>query len=227
MQVPCVNHTINGIALQLPADDRARLESICVPVELTAGQALEPASKDPQQGLVYFLESATVSLWIETGIEHERLAVALIGQEGMVGCAWLWGSHHGQWSASVLTPGRASVTSASQLRELIAQSPALVMAISRFLWQQTQEIAQLSARVMLGDLRTRLALWLHLMQHKTGSSNLPVTHEALARMLGTRRVSITLTAGELQNEGVIGLSRGLIVIKDDQALARIAKLQAG
>jgi CRP-like cAMP-binding protein len=54
---------------------------------------------------------------------------------------------------------------------------------------------------------------------------LSITHDMLARMLGTRRVSITLAAGELQAEGVITLSRGAIDINDIQTLARIAGLQ--
>ncbi len=77
---------------------------------------------------------------------------------------------------------------------------------------------------MLSDIRTRLAMWLHLMQHKTGQKRLPVTHDALARMLGIRRVSITLLAGELQAEGVITLRRGEIEIQDLAALAKAARL---
>lgn len=78
--------------------------------------------------------------------------------------------------------------------------------------------------MLLGDIRSRLALWLHLMQHKTGLQVLPVTHDALARMLGTRRVSITLLAGELQSEGIITLRRGEIEINDADELAKIAGL---
>jgi len=43
-------------------------------------------------------------------------------------------------------------------------------------------------------------------------------------MLGTRRVSITLLAGELQSEGIITLRRGEIEINDPHGLARIAGL---
>lgn len=220
-----MSHTVNGITLQLRSEDRRHLEAICGHTQLSVGQVLEsPENKLPDPA-IYFLEGATVTLWVETGEIDERMAVGLVGSEGMVGLSQLWEENHAPWSARVLTPGLASVTTARKLRELIAVSPTLVMAISRFLWQQTQEIAQLSARTLLGDLRTRLALWLHLMQHKTGQNSLAITHDALARMLGTRRVSITLVAGELQQQGVITLLRGQIVINDTEALAKIARLR--
>lgn len=221
-----MNQTSNGIALRLPTDDRHRLEVICAPVELARGHQLQPHHGPADEAPIYFLESATVSLWIEAKQDQASMAVALIGREGMVACSHLWPCNHSPWIANVLTPGLARVTTARQLRELISDSPNLVMAISEFLWQQTQEIAQLSARMLLGDIRTRLALWLHLMQHKAGRNTLPVTHDLLAKMLGTRRVSVTLVAGELQAEGILTQHRGEIEINDLQALARVAGLTA-
>ena len=212
------------MVLELPENDRIRLEAICSPVELVCGQVLEHGGPRGADLPVYFLDQAAASLWIEPN-DQQAMAVGLIGSGAMVGCSRLWSAPASHWVARVLVPGRALATDPDQLRSLTAQSPALVLAMSHFLWRQTQEIAQLSARMMLGDIRTRLALWLHLIHHKTGQTHLSITHDMLARMLGTRRVSITLAAGELQAEGVITLSRGAIDINDIQTLARIAGLQ--
>lgn len=216
--------TLNGMVLQLPADDRILLDAICSPVELASGQVLEQAGPTRADPTIYFLDSATATLWIEPG-RQQAMAVGLVGNEALVGCSHLWSSTPSQWAARVLMPGRALATSPEKLRGLMAQSPTLVLAMSQQLWRQMQEIAQLSARMMLGDVRTRLALWLHLIHYKTGQTTLSITHDALARMLGTRRVSITLAAGELQSEGVISLHRGMIVVQDIRALARIAALE--
>lgn len=202
-----------------------RLERICIPVELMSGQQLEPAVGSPDKQAVYFLDGCTVALWIHSDRTEQGMAVALVGSEGMVGCSHLWPQMPTPWVAKVLTPGKAWAAEPKQLHKQLLSCPPLAMALSQCLWRQTQEIAQLSARMQLGDLRSRVALWLHLMLHKTGQHSLPVTHDALARMLGTRRVSITLIAGELQNEGVIALSRGNIEIKDAQALTQIAHLE--
>lgn len=212
------------MVLQLQEDVRIRLEAICTPADLAVGQVLEHGGPRGKGLPIYFLETATVSLWIEPN-DQQAMAVGLIGGGAMVGGSHLWSAPSPHWVARVLVAGRALATPPDQLRSLTAQCPALLLAMSQFLWGQTQEIAQLSARMLLGDIRTRLALWLHLIHHKTGQTNLSITHDMLARMLGTRRVSITLAAGELQTEGVIALGRGVIAIHDIQALTRIAGLK--
>lgn len=219
-----MNLEFNGIASRLNPGDRQRLQAICTPIELAKGQRLEPAPGPKPAHPVYFLHGATASCWIEPGKGSKPVAVALVGREGLVGCSQLLESSPSLWTARVLTPGAASVTSVARLHALMLDSPALVLAISEFLWQQTQEVAQLSARMQAGDVRTRLALWLHLMHYKTGQECLRTTHDALADITGIRRVSVTLVAGQLQSEGVIALHRGEVCITDLPALTRIAGL---
>ena len=217
-----VNLSSNGIAQQLTPNHLRRLEEICVAVDLTAGQVLEPVGQEPLP--VYFLVDAVASLWIEWGQDAPRLAVSLVGSEGLIGGSHLWPSPATPWVSRVLKPGGAFRTTATQLQDLLMQMPDLTGAFSRFLWIQTQEIAQLSARIQRGDIRIRLALWLYLLQQKTGTLLLQITHQELADMLGTRRVSITVTAGAFQDEGILSLRRGSIQIHNTQALARAAGL---
>lgn len=189
---------------------------------MATDQQLEP--DDSGTHPVYFLSDAVVSLWIEPEPGGPRLALSLTGWEGMVGLSQLWPVAATHSVARVLKPGLAFRTSAPALQALLSCSTDLAQEISRFLWTQTLEMAQLSARLQLGDIRTRLALWLHLLQVKTGSQTLQITQQALADMMGTRRVSITLTAGSLQSEGIVALRRGEIRILDPDALARAARL---
>ena len=222
MQVSRVKLSSNGIAQQLTPGHLHRLEAVCTAVDLRVGEVLEP---DPEgEWPVYFLVDAVASVWIEWGADAPRLAVALIGSEGVSGVSNLWPSPATPWVSRVLKPGLAYRTTGSELRVLLEQMPDLTKAFSRFLWRQTQEIAQYSARTQQGDIRTRLALWLHLLLQKTGDQFLQITHQELADMLGTRRVSITVTAGAFQDEGILSLRRGSIHIRNSQALALAAGL---
>ena len=51
-----------------------------------------------------------------------------------------------------------------------------------------------------------------MSQDRISSKSLPLTHEFLALMLGTRRSSVSLAAGVLQDAGVINYTRGNVVI---------------
>jgi hypothetical protein len=54
------------------------------------------------------------------------------------------------------------------------------------------------------------------------SEHIPITHEFLAMMLGTRRSSVTLAAGMLHKTGLITYSRGSVTIKNRNGLVRAA-----
>ncbi len=213
----------NGIVQQLATDSALRLAHIGQVVALEADQRLEPL--DGPARPVFFLLDAVASIWMPCSPGSSSLAVALVGAEGMVGGAHLWPGIPGLWEVRVFQPGLALQVEADDLRGLLANMPELAGALCRFLWQQTLEIAQLSARMQLADIHTQLALWLHLLQHKTGHHTLRLTQQNLADMMGTRRVSVTLAAGQLQSDGVVTLRRGEIQINDLQGLARAAGLQ--
>jgi Mn-dependent DtxR family transcriptional regulator len=55
-----------------------------------------------------------------------------------------------------------------------------------------------------------------------GEDAFPVTHEFLAAMLGVQRTTVSLGAGELQQRGLISISRGRVTIRDREGLKRRA-----
>ena len=57
---------------------------------------------------------------------------------------------------------------------------------------------------------------------RAGRDTFPLTHEFLSEMLGVRRTSVTEVAGKIQAEGAISYSRGVINIRDLDALKATA-----
>ena len=57
---------------------------------------------------------------------------------------------------------------------------------------------------------------------RIGSNSVPLTHEFLAQMLGTRRSSVTVAAGILEKAGLITHSRGDVKIIDRNKLEEAA-----
>jgi CRP-like cAMP-binding protein len=79
----------------------------------------------------------------------------------------------------------------------------------------------MAAAIQSDDIPTRLAAWLVLCAERTHSQQLSLTHDQLAHMLGVRRVSISLAAAKLKEQGILNYKRGTIDILD---LARLVKL---
>jgi CRP-like cAMP-binding protein len=64
----------------------------------------------------------------------------------------------------------------------------------------------------------RCARWLLATHDRVGGDRFPLTHDFLAAMLGTRRPSVTVAAGMLQQAGLIRYSRGRITVLDRAGL---------
>jgi CRP-like cAMP-binding protein len=54
------------------------------------------------------------------------------------------------------------------------------------------------------------------------SDHIPITHEFLAMMLGTRRISVSIAAGILNKSGLITYSRGSVTVQNRDGLAHAA-----
>ncbi len=67
-----------------------------------------------------------------------------------------------------------------------------------------------------------MAAWLLMLQDRVGADTLPLTQEFIARRLGTRRAGISGVAGEFQERGLIGYSRGSVRVLDRQGLEATA-----
>ncbi len=53
-----------------------------------------------------------------------------------------------------------------------------------------------------------------MARDREGHDPMPMTQEFLALMLGTRRTTVTLVAGQLQRAGLIEYTRGKVTILD-------------
>jgi CRP-like cAMP-binding protein len=76
--------------------------------------------------------------------------------------------------------------------------------------------SQVAACNRLHEVDERLARWLLMSQDRIGIDGgvVPLTHEFLAHMLGTRRSSVTVAAGLLAKSGLITYNRGHVKIEN-------------
>jgi CRP-like cAMP-binding protein len=223
VRILSVSLTHNGLIKQLPVEVQTLVQAACEPVALKAGQLL---GRLDTQARVYFLSGATVALTVEEPAQTS-LAVGLLGADEAAGLGHVVQDPQSTAPAvlklRVQTSGQAWAMPAALLRDLALQHPALLAVISQQLWQLVVHVATVTACIQTLDIRARLAAWLVLSAQKARSTDLHLTHEHLAHMLGVRRVSITLAAGQLREQGLLQYNRGQLRILDLPGLTRASK----
>jgi Mn-dependent DtxR family transcriptional regulator len=74
----------------------------------------------------------------------------------------------------------------------------------------------------LHEIQERYARWLLMAHDRVENDHFHLTQEYAGQMLGVRRVSVTLVAGEFARAGLISYHRGAVAILKREGLEEIA-----
>lgn len=102
----------------------------------------------------------------------------------------------------------------SILREEFLKGGVFAALVHEFIYLQMVQTSQSALCNRLHPVEARLARWLLTSADRSESELLMLTQEFLAQMLGSRRSTVTVAAGVLQRQGMIGYKRGKIHIAD-------------
>jgi CRP-like cAMP-binding protein len=201
----------NHLLAVLPRDALQRLLGALDVVDLKLGQVLYESGVTLPY--VYFPTTAIVSLLyvLENGASAE---IAVVGNEGIVGISLFMGGNS--------TPSRAVVQSAGKGLRLRAQSIKdefnQVDPVKHLLLRYTQAlITQMTQTAVCNrhhSIDQQLCRWLLLSLDRLTGSELTMTQDLIANMLGVRREGVTEAALKLQKAGLIKYSRGHITVLD-------------
>jgi CRP-like cAMP-binding protein len=185
-------------------------------VEVRAHELL--FAPDEPLDYLWFPESGVCSQVVESS-EGRSVEVGLCGSEGMLGLAVVFGARYPAARAVAqmdLTALRIGVEEfLSRSRDL---GDALLGRLERYAARRLGIVAQIAACNRLHKIEQRLCRWLLMVRDLAGADRIPITHETLALMLGTRRASVTETAGHLQERALIRYDRGTLEFLDVNGL---------
>jgi CRP-like cAMP-binding protein len=204
----------NLLLSRLSASDFAMLEPHLEPVDLPVRKVLERGGRPIKD--IYFPYSGFASVVADGG--KRSIEVGLIGREGMTGLPVILGNDRNSNEVFIQAAGRGRCVRASDLRKAIEKSPSLHLCMLRYahsFLEQTMRTAVANAR---SKIEERLARWLLMADDRIDGTDLPLTHDFLAMMLGVRRPGVTMAMQELEREGVVARKRGHVVIIDREAL---------
>lgn len=150
--------------------------------------------------------------------DQTPIEVTTVGNEGFVGLPLFLGAAVSPNDAFCQIPGNALAMSLPDFQESLGRDGELHQLLSRYAQATIVQLSQNVACNRLHPATLRAARWLLMSHDRVHRDTFTLTQEFLARMLGVRRATVSETASELQDKGLIRYSRGNITIVDRTAL---------
>jgi CRP-like cAMP-binding protein len=187
-------------------------------VTLPLGKVLYEAGEAVSS--VYFPTNSIVSLLyvMEDGASAE---ISVVGNDGVVGIAVFMGGESTPNRAIVQSAGYAFRLPATALSNLFNNEPIVRTLMLRYTQALMAQMAQTAVCNRHHSIDQQLCRWLLLSLDRLYTSDLNMTQELIANMLGVRREGVTEAAGKLQKLDVISYKRGHITVKDRAKLEEL------
>jgi CRP-like cAMP-binding protein len=209
----------NYILANLPEREYAQLSKSLVRVDLPIG--FQFASAGDHTDYIYFPTAGVVSTTAVTSA-GEVVEIGMTGGDGLIGIQALLGQTESKHSIVMQIAGQGLRTKVSVARELIAEQGQFTELFYENVHLQMLQMGQSALCNRLHEVKARLARWLLTASDRNRSEQLGLTQEFLSQMLGSRRSTVTVMAGELQREGLIEYTRGKISITNREDLEHVA-----
>jgi hypothetical protein len=209
----------NRLLAALPRVERQSLLAHCEFVELQA-----PLPLQEEQGRLrhaYFPVDSTISV-LAPGDRLRSLEVGAVGCEGLFGPDSRTEVESFELRGLIQGSGHAWRVDAATLQHLAASHDSLNQLLLKYLHVVLVQTARSVACCRFHSLEQRLARWLLAHIDRSWSTDLAVTHDQLALMLGARRAGVTVAAGKLEQRGFITGGRGHIIVKNREELLQAA-----
>ena len=208
---PPKNRILNSISAG--AMDRLRPSLETFPMEL-GKVILRP---DQPIDYLYFPENSMISVVVRSE-EGQAAEVAVIGNEGAAGTGALLGARNSPHENIVQLGDGGSRIKTDEIRAEFERRGSLYRSVLSFTHKYMVQVAQTAFCNRFHRHDQRLSRWLLMYADRCVADTLPLTHEFLAVMLGANRTTVTTTAIELQNQGLISYFRGMIKITNRAGL---------
>lgn len=198
-------------------DYRSLFDGSSEMVALEVGEHIQARGTDVEWS--YFPYGTTMISLVVTLSDGRSTEVASIGREGAVGGIVSCGHAPAFGDAVVHVAGPALRISMKALEEAKARSHFIANIFCRYSDYLLAQVQQSVACNTFHSIQQRAARWLLTAQDRAGD-RIELTQEALASLLGVQRTTVNAVAGALQDEGLIIIRRGRVLVVDRAGLKR-------
>ncbi len=213
-------HRLQNYLLRTMSDaDFALIEGALALVDLPKGEEL--ALPETRIKHVWFPLSGIISVvaTTESGVQAE---VGIVGREGLISVATLHGVEFEMMHIFVQMAGQALRIPAPLLRTLLVAHPSLYQHLLGYAQNFLLQVASSALAYATQTIEARLARWLLMSLDRLETTDVTMTHEAFALMLGVRRAGVTVAIQNLEAKGALTGRRAAVTVINRAILAEIA-----
>jgi CRP-like cAMP-binding protein/transcriptional regulator with XRE-family HTH domain len=205
----------NQLLAALPSAEWARIQPHLVPVSMELGSVVYESGDALRH--VYLPTTAVISMLyvMENGASAE---IAVVGKDGLLGVALFMGGDTMPNRAIVQSAGDAYRLSVQVVKDEFARGGTLQRLFLRYTQALITQMAQTAVCNRHHSIAQQFCRWLLLSLDRMETSEIYMTQELIANMLGVRRASVTEVARKLQDQGALSYGRGVIEVRDRPAL---------
>ena len=179
---------------------------------------------------VYFLKQGKVKLSY-VGPEGKEFTVSILDEGEPFGEMSLVGEQDRSLKAEALDKVVLCTVSKRDFLHFTNQVPELSLKVAKKVGQHRREIQNNLTDLLFKDVPTRLAGILDKLADQYGEESEKgvkikpnLTHEEIAKLIGSTRETTTANLNKFESEGLIEKGRGNIVVKDKSGLRNRASL---
>lgn len=175
-------------------------------------------------GQVYIVRSGFVRLY-KTLPDNRSINLGLLGPNTIFAQEDQYDGLSTGATAQAMVDSTLSIIDTDDLAGLIAESPDLAVAVVHGMNRRLTELQTLVEQLLLRDTAVRLVTALYTLAKGFGrptsdgmtAITLPLTHQALANMIGSNRVTVTRKLIDLQRDGIVrSLGRNAIAVHPER-----------
>jgi CRP-like cAMP-binding protein len=205
----------NSFLDSLQNNSLAPLQLMLRAAVLRKGQVLAEAGQDSDD--VWFPVHSIISVVTRLS-DGSAVEVGVAGHEGMSALSLAFGSLVNTNAIAVQAAGSAYRISAKQFAEQLQIDPHLrgrLLAYVQYSYVAAMQLAACNRHHLVAQ---RYARSLLMASDRMGASDLKLTHEDSAGILGVRRAGVSVAAAALSHAGVIAYRRGFLKVLDRDRL---------
>lgn len=172
---------------------------------------------------VYIVLKGRVRVFLLSDTGSER-HLYIVGSGHLVGESAAWSNEASSYCAATSSPVTLLRVPLESFREVIMGHPDLIKKILHSLSQKQDSLVFQTGLISFSDIEERVITMLRQLAYSYGSHTeigititIPFTHQELAYVVGSSRVSVSYVMNNLQERGLIRKQHGLYtLLKSDE-----------